>query len=142
MKLNYFVLSIISATIIIAVSQTVQAQTTVNFTKLFEDKFSRPYTTTVTDLPTLALAGQLNNSTVYTGLKVIGSVQDVEVKYDSPTTILIGGDLITKDHLFNSGLWQGVDMLKNQYGFKLQQVMTNGVGSEESPSTVYILMTK
>ena len=35
-----------------------------------------------------------------------------------------------------------MDLLKNQYGFKIQQVMTNGIGSVGNPTSVYILMTK
>jgi hypothetical protein len=35
-----------------------------------------------------------------------------------------------------------LDLLKNQYGFKVQQVMTSGQGSVGNPTTVYILMTK
>jgi hypothetical protein len=35
-----------------------------------------------------------------------------------------------------------MDLLKNQYGFKLQNVMTSGVGSLGNPTVAYILMTK
>lgn len=76
----------------------------------------------------------------------------VEVMYESPNTIILGGDLIASDRdvdqrlqpsdHWNTDLWGAMDLLKNQYGFKLQQVMTNGVGSVGNPTTVYILMTK
>jgi hypothetical protein len=39
-------------------------------------------------------------------------------------------------------LWEAMDLLKNQYGFKVQSVMTSGVGSQGNPTVVYILMTK
>jgi hypothetical protein len=56
---------------------------------------------------------------------------------------LISGDLIDSDlNIFNSDLWEAMDLLKNQYGFKLQNVMTSGAGSVGNPTTVYILMTK
>lgn len=67
----------------------------------------------------------------------------VHVNYESQSTILISGDLIDSDlNRFNSELWQAMDLLKNQYGFKVQEVMTSGVGSVGNPTTVYILMTK
>jgi len=66
-----------------------------------------------------------------------------DVKYESPTTILINGDLINSvDSTFNTALWEAMDLLKTQYGFKLQPTMTSGVGSVGNPTTVYILMTK
>jgi hypothetical protein len=71
------------------------------------------------------------------------AIQDVQVRYESPKTILINGELINEwDRTFNSNLWQAMEMLTNQYGFKLQHVMTSGVGSEGNPTSVYILMTK
>jgi hypothetical protein len=44
--------------------------------------------------------------------------------------------------MFNSDLWSAMDLLKNQYAFKLQHVMNTGLGSVGSPTNVYILMTK
>jgi hypothetical protein len=35
-----------------------------------------------------------------------------------------------------------MDLIKNQYGFKLQNVMTSGVGSIGKPTIVFILVTK
>jgi hypothetical protein len=64
----------------------------------------------------------------------------VKVEYESPTTVLISGDLIT--WTFNVDLWKAMDLLKNSYGFKIQEVMTSGVGSQGNPTTVYVLMTK
>ena len=65
----------------------------------------------------------------------------VVVKYESPTSVVIGGDLIFGNN-FNTGLWEAMDLLKSQYGFTIQQVITSGVGSVGNPTTVYILMTK
>jgi hypothetical protein len=70
-----------------------------------------------------------------------GNLDPVQVKYESNSTILIGGDLIY-GYGFNSALWEAMDLLKNQYGFKLQTVMTSGVGSQGNPTVVYIVMTK
>ena len=71
----------------------------------------------------------------------------VRVVYESSNTPLLQGELIvsqfnTPDLMFNSDLWSAMDLLKNQYGFKLQHVMTTGIVTVGSPTTVYILMTK
>ena len=76
----------------------------------------------------------------------------VKAMYESPNIIILGGDLIASERdvdtrlqpstYWNTDLWAAMDLLKNQYGFKLQQVMTNGVGSVGNPTTVYILMIK
>jgi len=76
----------------------------------------------------------------------------VEVMYESPNTVILRGDLITNEQYVdqrlqpngqsNTDLWAAMDLLKNQYGFKILQVMTSGVGSVGNPTTVYILMTK
>ncbi len=76
----------------------------------------------------------------------------VEVIYESPNTVILQGDLITNERSIdqrllrsgqsNTDLWAAMDLLKNQYGFKLQQVMTTGIGTVENPVTIYILMTK
>lgn len=142
MKKNYLIL-IVSTIIVIAINQTVQAQTdlnstrenqsaqtqsAVNFTKLFEQKYP--------DREANALYKEAGGSATDIGFHT------VFVEYESPTTILIRGDLIGTGHKFNSDVWNALDFLKNQHGFKLQQVMTSGVGSEGNPTVVYILMTK
>ncbi len=69
----------------------------------------------------------------------------VYVDYESPSTIMISGGLINSIHgnyTFNYELWEAMDLIKNQYGFKLQNVMTSGQGSVGNPIVVYILMTK
>ena len=76
----------------------------------------------------------------------------VEVMYESPKTVMLQGDLITSEHSVdqrlrpsvqvNTDLWGAMDLLKNQYGFKIQQIMTSGDGSVGNPTTVFILMIK
>lgn len=105
-----------------------QTNTSENFTKLFQQKYK--------DNAANARLNEAFHTDYESGL------QTVYVKYESTTTILISGDLITTVKNFNSYLWGAMDLLKNQYGFKLQQVMTSGVGSEGNPTVVYILMTK
>jgi hypothetical protein len=71
----------------------------------------------------------------------------VRVVYESSNTTLLQGELIvsqfnTPDLMFNSDLWSAMDLLKNQYGFKVQHVMNTGLGTVGSHTNVYILMTK
>jgi len=65
----------------------------------------------------------------------------VHVLYESPKKIILGGYLIEAGD-FNSDLWQARDLLKNQYGFKMDQVITSGIGTEANPTKVYVVMTK
>jgi len=65
----------------------------------------------------------------------------VHVLYESPKKIILGGYLIEAGN-FNSDLWQARDLLKNQYGFKMDQVITSGIGTEANPTKVYVVMTK
>ena len=86
---------------------------------------------------------KFNKKNIQIGDTIFERIDYVNVKYESPTTVLISGDLINNvGSSFNIALWQAMDLLKTQYGFKLQQVMTSGVGSVGNPTTVYILMTK
>ena len=71
----------------------------------------------------------------------MSAISPVAVRYESPNSVVIGGDLIFNG-FFNTDLWKAMDLLKDQYGFKVQQVITSGVGSVGNPTTVYILMTK
>jgi hypothetical protein len=92
--------------------ENVNAQQPANLTKVIEEKF-------ILTTPTIS-----TNTTFYGGGETI---PQVDVKYESPTTILITGDLINPlgslgPGIFNSAIWEAMDLLKNQYGFKLQQL--------------------
>ena len=65
----------------------------------------------------------------------------VHVLYESPKKIILGGYLIEAGD-FNSDLWQARDLLKNQYGFRMDQVITSGIGTKANPTKVYVVMTK
>ena len=65
----------------------------------------------------------------------------VHVLYESPKKIILGGYLIEAGD-FNSDLWQARDLLKNQYGFKMDQVITSGTRTEANATKVYVVMTK
>jgi hypothetical protein len=125
MKLHFCILSVIYAVIILTINQTVNAQLpNSTISQIIDEKYGHRNifmnaTNTIVEIPAT-----------------------VAVDYESPTTVLISGDLInTKPRTFNADLWQAMDLLKNQFGFKLQNVMTSGVGSVGNPTTVYILMT-
>jgi len=126
MKTNYFILSIISAIVFLAVNQPVNAQlANSEVANIINEKFGH--------------RNYFNNATK-SNIEIPATVH---VNYESPSTVLISGDLIDSQlRMFNSDLWEAMDLLKNQYGFKLQNVMTSGVGSIGNPTTVYILMTK
>ena len=135
MKTIFCIFLIMSTIIILGLTQTVNAQVQSqsppgNLSKMIEDKF-------VTVLPHSEGYMQSTNKS------------EVEVVYESPTTIMLSGELISSispgestSGVFNSGIWAAMDLLKNQYGFKVQQVMTSGQGSVGNPTQVYILMTK
>lgn len=111
---------------------TLYAQQSPNLSKVISDKFTREIGT-----------GQVMPPVLHSWVEVI---------YESPNTIILQGDLITSDRsvdqrlgangLFNSDLWSAMDLLKNQYGFKVQYIMNTGLGTVGSPTNVYILMTK
>jgi hypothetical protein len=65
----------------------------------------------------------------------------VHVLYESPKKIILGGYLIEAG-VFNSDLWEVRDLIKNQYGFKIQQVITTGIETEATPTKMYVIMTK
>jgi len=125
---TFTVLSIVIGLSIYTAHQTVNGQTG-NLTNIIQQKFTRNITG-----PTSGLNWE--------------DVNLVRVVYESPTTILITGDLIQQlsvggqDSIFNNGIWEAMDLLKNQYGFKLQNVMTTGAGTVDNPTVVYILMTR
>jgi hypothetical protein len=126
MKTEYFISSIIIIVIILTINQTINAQlANSSVTKTINEKYAQ--------------RNIIDNAT-----KLSYSVPaTVHVNYESPSTVLISGDLIQEPlRTFNSDLWEAMDLLKNQYGFKLENVMTSGVGSVGNPTTVYILMTK
>ena len=134
MKTSFCVLSIVFAIIFLGLTQTVNGQVQSqpqpgNLSKMIEDKF-------VTVMPPSEGYMQFTNKS------------QVDVVYESPTTIMLSGELLSTispestTGFFNSGIWAAMDLLKNEYGFKVQQVMTSGMGSVGNPTNVYILMTK
>jgi hypothetical protein len=50
----------------------------------------------------------------------------VKVIYESPKTVILQGDLITPiERLLNPKLWQAMDLLRDQYGFNIQHIITS-----------------
>lgn len=128
LKINYFISSIVLTVIIVATNQTVTAQ-------LENSSLS----------PSLVINEKYGHRNIYNNAtsSLIETPATVYVNYESSSSILISGELINQQFSrFNSDLWEAMDLLKNQYGFKLQNVMTSGVGSVGNPTVVYILMTK
>jgi hypothetical protein len=70
------------------------------------------------------------------------TTQSVELVYDSPTTIVFRGDLITQfSSTVNIKIWQAVDLLKGE-GYQLNQIITTGSGTAGNPHALYIIMSK
>jgi hypothetical protein len=107
------------------VSELVNAQQSESLSKIIEEKAANEYKSRHNIFPRNPVA---------------------EVMYESPTTFLLHGALIvevtTKVQEFNSYIWSAMDSLKNQHGFKLQQVFTSEAGSVVNRTDIYILMTK
>jgi hypothetical protein len=66
------------------------------------------------------------------------TTQSVELVYDSPTTIVFRGDLITQfTSVPNTKIWEAVDLLKDE-GYQLNQIVNTGAGSvRKSTYTIY-----
>ena len=68
---------------------------------------------------------------------------NVDVYYQSNETVVLKGYAETfitgKPNIY---LWQAVDLLKHQFGYKLDKVLVNGLGSEANPERFYVIMTK
>jgi len=66
------------------------------------------------------------------------TTQSVELVYDSPTTIVFRGDLITQfTSVPNTKIWEAVDLLKGE-GYQLNQIVNTGAGSvRKSTYTIY-----
>jgi hypothetical protein len=132
MKTNFCILLMAFVILILGISQTVNAQV-LNSTiaKIIDEKYTKigkydPKTNTVFEEPHVFF-------------------RPVHVNYESPSTIMISGSLINfigGNNTFNYQLWEAMDLLKNEYGFKFQNIMISGVGSVGNPTVVYILMTK
>jgi hypothetical protein len=70
------------------------------------------------------------------------STQLVEIVYESNTTIVFRGDLITQfTSVPNTKIWEAVDLLKGE-GYQLNQIVNTGAGSVGNPHTIYIIMSK
>jgi hypothetical protein len=70
------------------------------------------------------------------------TTQSVELIYDSPTTIVFRGDLITQfSSVPNTKIWEAVDLLKGE-GYHLDQIVITGAGSVGNPHALYVIMSK
>lgn len=101
----------------------IRGQGVVDHAKLFSEKFSGN------------VSSSFNNNFSPT-------TQTVELIYDSPTTIVFRGDLITQfSSTVNIKIWEAVDLLKGE-GYQLNQIITTGAGTAGNPHTLYIIMSK
>jgi len=126
MNLNYCILTTISVIITLATAQMINAQGPI--TNTIDDKYGRK---------------NYHDNATNTNVEIPATVH---VDYESPSTVLISGHFFNSvrggTNTFNTDLWQAMDLIKSQYGYKLQNVITGGAISVNNPITVFILMTK
>ena len=102
-------------------SQNVANQTTglgQNLTNLIEQRFS-------------------GNFTVPGGGTVFDPYPSVIGIYESPRMLVLFGYL--QD---NADLWEAADLLQNEHGFDLTDIIKEGEGSKGNPGRVYLIMEK
>src|SRR6476619_7134033 len=101
---------------------TIQGQV-VDHAKLFAEKFSG------------------NDSSSFSN-NFSPTTQSVELIYDSPTTIVFRGDLLTQfSSVPNTKIWEAVDVLKGE-GYHPDQIVITGAGSVGNPHALYVIMSK
>jgi hypothetical protein len=122
----FYVFFIVSAILIFGIHQTINAQEPI--TQTIDDKYGRK---------------NYHDNVTNTNYEIPATVH---VDYESPSTVLISGHFFNSvrggTNTFNTDLWQAMDLIKSQYGYKLQNVITGGAISVNNPITVFILMTK
>jgi hypothetical protein len=122
----FYIFFILSAILIFGTDQTINAQGPI--TQTIDDKYGRK---------------NYHDNATNTNYEIQATVH---VDYESPSTILISGHFFNSvrggTNTFNTDLWQAMDLVRSQYGFKLQNVITGGAISVNNPITVFILMTK
>lgn len=99
--------------------------------------------------PSVTEAIEQNYRKEITYQSIVENVTYVGTMYESPTTVVIYGDLIVpegreqeKISVPNRYLWQAMDLVKDKFGYHLQQLITSGQGSVANPTTIYLLMVK
>ena len=119
-----------------AQAPTTQQPLPTDLQKFFDEKF---HSSTIIPNPnpnsTLASIGIVSapSSTFY------GSVS---VRYQGNQTIVLYGEALTTIRTPNKVFWQAVELLEHDFGYKLDKVVVNGLGSEANPERFYVIMTK
>jgi hypothetical protein len=70
------------------------------------------------------------------------SILYVDVYYQSNQTIVLQGDALTSARESNKEFWKAIDLVEHDFGYKLDKVVVNGIGSEPNPDRFYVIMTK
>jgi hypothetical protein len=94
-----------------------------NLTNLIEQRFTRSYT----------IPGGGTASDLYPSINVI---------YESPRMLVLFGYILTGESLDNADLWEATDLLQNEHGFDLTDIIKEGEGSKGNPGRVYLIMEK
>ena len=48
----------------------------------------------------------------------------------------------TSDLEYNPVIWKVIEMLKQEFGYSIDNIVVNGIGSRDNPDRLYVVMTK
>ena len=66
----------------------------------------------------------------------------VFVVYESPTMVILYGDLLTFGLTYNQNLWKAAELLRNDYGYDIIDTLVSGIGSDANPERFYVILEK
>lgn len=118
---NSIAFACVTITFLIIVNITEGFSQSINYTKIFEEKF-------VFKSPSSYVENLMVNSTL------------VKVIYESPTTVVFEGKLIENIE-YNKGIWQAMDFLQGA-GFQVLDIMKTGDGTKDNPNIIFVTMSK
>jgi hypothetical protein len=64
------------------------------------------------------------------------------VVYESPTMIVLYGDLLNFGLNYNQNLWKAAEPLRTDYGYDIIDTLVSGIGSDANPERFYVILAK
>jgi hypothetical protein len=64
------------------------------------------------------------------------------VVYESPTMVVLYGDLLNFGLNYNQNLWKAAEPLRNDYGYDIIDTLVSGIGSDANPERFYVILAK
>lgn len=118
---NSITLGYVAIAFLILVNVTEGFSQSINYTKIFEEKFS------------------LKSPSSYAEKLMVNSTL-VKVIYESPKTVVFEGKFIENNE-YNKGIWQAMDFLQGA-GFQVLNIMNTGDGTKDNPNIIFVTMSK